>query len=294
VEAGLRTHDPFAPFPEEVNRRLTTQLAALHLVPTPAAKRNLIRENVPEEQIVLTGNTVVDAVRWVQQQSTSTRGPIVDALDHDPRRVIVVTAHRRESWGPALERLAKALVEIARREPDVIIVFPVHRNPIVRDVFAPALRDVENIWMTEPLDYTSFIALMQRAHLILTDSGGIQEEAATLGKPLLILRETTERPEALHHGVMDVIGTDPSFLCTAVTRLLQDSAAYRQMARPVDCYGDGHAARRTLAALRHFFGNGPAADEFAINCRTSGATSPSLLMTTYATHRRGLRGRQSR
>jgi len=260
VEAGLRTRDPYSPYPEEINRRLTTQLTALHLPPTTMSKRNLLLEGVDESRVVVTGNTVIDALLWTVEQPLAAGADVLTGLDG--KRVVLVTAHRRESWGPAMEGVGRALAAIARTEPDVEIVFPMHRNPRVREAIVPSVEGLPNVRLLEPLPYAPFAHLMRRADLILTDSGGIQEEGPSLGKPVLVMRDTTERPEAIVAGTARLVGTDEHVVSGAVRTLLHDADAYAAMANAVNPYGDGEAARRTVEALGHFFGDGPCPDEF--------------------------------
>jgi UDP-N-acetylglucosamine 2-epimerase (non-hydrolysing) len=261
VEAGLRTGDVYSPYPEEMNRRLTTHLASLHLAPTKTAKRNLLSEGVDESRIVVTGNTGIDALLWTVAHGT-TDDETLTAIDGD-KKVVLVTAHRRESWGPRLEAVGRAVATIARTDPAVEIVFPIHRNPLVREAIAPAVDGLPNVRLLEPLSYAPFAGLMRRADLILTDSGGIQEEGPSLGKPVLVMRDTTERPEAIAAGTARLVGTDEAAIVDAVQTLLHDDAAYEAMATAVNPFGDGQAARRTVEAMLHFFGDGPPADEFA-------------------------------
>jgi UDP-N-acetylglucosamine 2-epimerase (non-hydrolysing) len=262
LEAGLRTDDLDAPYPEEANRRLVGRLSRLHLAPTPHAASNLLREGVAGPDVVVIGNTVIDALQWMVGRGGSYREPMLRALDADRRQVLLVTAHRRESWGLPLRRVGTALAEIAAAEPHVRLVLPVHRNPLVRDALLPPLDGLPNVMVTEPLGYADFCRLMDRSHLMLTDSGGIQEEAPSLGKPVLVLRDTTERPEGVAAGVSRLVGTDPPRIVGTVRRLLNDRAAYASMARAISPYGDGLAAARTIDALRHLFGEGPPADPF--------------------------------
>jgi UDP-N-acetylglucosamine 2-epimerase (non-hydrolysing) len=263
LEAGLRTGNPYSPFPEEANRALTTRLASLHLAPTLGNKANLVAENVDPETIVVTGNTVVDALLQAVRLPGGYDEPALADLDADPRRVVLVTAHRRESWGEGHAAVARAIAEIARTEPDVRVVFPIHRNPVVRETILPALAGLTNVTTVEPVGYRGLVRLMQRADLILTDSGGIQEEGPSLGKPVLVMRETTERPEAVAAGTVRLVGTDEMQIVGAVRTLLHDEVEYRRMANAVNPYGDGRAAERTIAALAHMFGLGPKAEEFA-------------------------------
>jgi UDP-N-acetylglucosamine 2-epimerase (non-hydrolysing) len=257
IEAGLRTGDKFAPFPEEINRKLIGAVADLHFAPTLRAKQNLLREGVPEWSIFVTGNTVVDALLWTLQ-----RLPEPNRTD-EGQRMILVTAHRRENWGEPMERICKALRRIADKFPDVQIIFPMHKNPVVREVAYRVMGDHDRIKLCEPPDYFEFVKLMRDAHLIVTDSGGVQEEAPTLGKPVLVLREKTERPEAVEAGVVKVIGTDEERIVAEVSRLLSDESAYRAMQRPVNPYGDGKAAMRIKQAILHFFGKAERPAEFS-------------------------------
>src|SRR5579864_1222780 len=262
VEAGLRTLDLASPYPEEANRQLTSRIAALHLAPTLGNRANLIAENVDPSRIVVTGNTVIDALLTAVERSSGYGDPALADLDADPRRVVLVTAHRRESWGEGRAAVARALAEIARREPGVLLVFPVHRNPVVRDAIIPVVEGLENVRVVEPLAYGGLVRLMKRADVILTDSGGIQEEGPSLGKPVLMLRETTERPEAVLAGTVKLVGTDEATIVHETLALLHDDLAYQSMANAVNPYGDGRAAERSVAALAHFFGLGEAPDEF--------------------------------
>jgi UDP-N-acetylglucosamine 2-epimerase (non-hydrolysing) len=262
VEAGLRTGNVRSPFPEEVNRRLTTRVTDLHLAPTPVNRDNLVTEGIDPSTVVVTGNTVIDALLWAVEQSSGYGDPGLADLDADPRRVLVVTAHRRESWGEALASVGRALARLARAEPDLLVVFPIHRNPVVREAIVPAVAAEANVRVVEPLGYGSFAALLRRASIILTDSGGIQEEGPSLGRPVLVMRDTTERPEAVVAGTVRLVGTDEDTIVSSVRELLHDDAAYAAMARAVNPYGDGRAAARAVAAMAHFFGLGPGTAEF--------------------------------
>jgi UDP-N-acetylglucosamine 2-epimerase (non-hydrolysing) len=262
VEAGLRTYRADLPFPEEINRRLTSQLTTLHLAPTPWAAANLMAERTDPNRVVVTGNTGIDALHWAAERRVDYGDPALAALERDERPVLLVTAHRRESWRGPLASIAGALADLARARRDIVIVFPVHRNPIVRDLVMPTLAGLDNVVLVEPLAYGSFVRLMVRAHVILTDSGGIQEEAPSLGKPVLVMREVTERPEAMLAGTSRLVGTDRTRLVAEVEQLFDDAAAYAAMAVAVNPYGDGRAAERSVAALAHFFGDGPPAEPF--------------------------------
>ncbi|WP_199516258.1 non-hydrolyzing UDP-N-acetylglucosamine 2-epimerase [Nucisporomicrobium flavum] len=278
LEAGLRTRNIWSPYPEEANRKIIASVAALHLAPTAGAAANLLAEAVPPETVVLTGNTVIDALLWAVANAGGYGDPALDDLDDDPARVLLVTAHRRESWGRPLERVGRALTELAAGEPDLRIVIPVHRNPAVREALLPQLRGHRTITVVEPLDYPCFCRLMNRSHLILTDSGGVQEEGPSLGKPVLVMRDTTERPEGVAAGTAALVGTDPATIVTRVRSLLHDPAAYRRMAEAVNPYGDGRAAERTIAALARFFDAGSTAEAFTAGERPlAGSARPGGL-----------------
>ena len=252
LEAGLRTGDIWSPYPEEANRRLIAPLAALHLAPTPTAAANLLAENVAPESVVVTGNTVSDARLWAVARYPGYCDPGLDALDDDPAQVLLVTAHRRESWGPPLARVGRAVAQLAAAEPQLRVVIPAHRNPAVRESLLPPLAGCPGVEVVEPLDYGAFCRLMNRSHLVLTDSGGVQEEAPSLGKPVLVTRDVTERPEGIAAGTAHLVGTDPAVIVPLVRTLLHDEDAYRRMANAVNPYGDGHAAERVVAALARF------------------------------------------
>jgi UDP-N-acetylglucosamine 2-epimerase (non-hydrolysing) len=270
VEAGLRTGNPFSPYPEEINRHLTTQLTSLHLAPTATSKDNLASEGIDKRSIVVTGNTVIDALLWTVDRRLDYGEPALAALDKHTGPVLLVTAHRRESWGDALVQVGQALADVALAEPDVLVVFPIHRNPVVREAIMPPLAGLANVILVEPMAYGGFARLMERSTLILTDSGGVQEEGPSLGKPVLVMRDTTERPEAVAAGTVRLVGTDRDRVRDSVLELLRDKAAYASMARAVNPYGDGRACERALAAIRHHFGEGPPAEEFSEPAGSSG------------------------
>jgi UDP-N-acetylglucosamine 2-epimerase (non-hydrolysing) len=265
VEAGLRTGDLSAPWPEEANRVLTTRLAALHFAPTERSRRNLLAEGVPAERIHLTGNTVVDALLWVLEK-VRTHPPAIAALPPAltapgvgaERPMVLITGHRRESFGAGFEAICRAIAMLARQFPDTAFVYPVHLNPEVREPVHRVLGACagKNVYLIDPLNYLEFVALMARATLILTDSGGVQEEAPSLGKPVLVMRATTERPEAVEAGTARLVGTDEQAIVAAVSRLLTDRAAYEAMARAHNPYGDGRAAVRIAAVCREFCRSG--------------------------------------
>ena len=260
VEAGLRTSNPYSPFPEEINRRLTSQVASLHLAPTRTSRANLVAEGIKPERITVTGNTVIDALLDVAKRRVPYDDPALDAIGG--RRSVLITAHRRESWGEPMARSARAVRRLAQRYPETVFVLPAHLNPVVREVLLPPLDGLPNVLITEPLPYGQFARLMQDSHLILTDSGGVQEEGPSLGKPVLVMRDTTERPEAVEAGTARLVGTDEDRIIGEVTRLLDDPDHYAAMANAVNPYGDGQAARRSVAAIEHFFGLGDPPDDF--------------------------------
>ncbi|CAG9270798.1 UDP-N-acetylglucosamine 2-epimerase [Paraburkholderia unamae] len=259
VEAGLRTGNLLSPWPEEANRKLTGTLASLHFAPTETARNNLLREGVSAQSIVVTGNTVIDALLHVRDRLASDTQlreqaqRVLPQLDL-ARRLILVTGHRRESFGDGFERICTALAQIARAWPDVDVVYPVHLNPSVREPVNRLLTGIANVHLIEPLDYLPFVSLMDRAHLILTDSGGIQEEAPSLRKPVLVMRETTERQEAVDAGVVRLVGTDVGAIVNGVTQLLNDDDAYAAMSRGGNPYGDGQACERITGALNDWWG----------------------------------------
>ena len=263
VEAGLRTRNKFSPYPEEMNRRLTGSLADLNFAPTITAKENLLRENVDAEKIFVTGNTVIDALYQTVRRDFKFTGELAN-VDFDNRRIILVTTHRRENLGEPMRNVYKALKSLVEEFPNVEIIFPVHKNPKVREVVNAELGNLERVRLTDPMDYEPFANLMSRADLILTDSGGVQEEAPALGKPVLVLRDTTERPEAVHAGTVKLIGTNRETVYSTAKTLLTNDFEYRQMAEARSPYGDGHAAQRIVKALlwRHGFSS-ERPDEFA-------------------------------
>ncbi len=251
VEAGLRTHNKWHPFPEEINRRLATVTADLHFAPTAWSQGNLLREGVDANTIVVTGNTVIDALQYVSQQAEPDNiSQLIKnlRLQADGKRLILVTAHRRENFGKPLEDICQALIELAQRR-DVEIVYPVHLNPNVQEPVNRLLRGVERITLLPPLDYLPLVHLMKRATLILTDSGGIQEEAPAFGIPTLVLREVTERPEGVEAGTLKLVGTETSLIVKEAKRLLDDESAFAKMARAGNPFGDGHAAEKIIRAL---------------------------------------------
>jgi UDP-N-acetylglucosamine 2-epimerase (non-hydrolysing) len=250
VEAGLRTHDKYQPFPEELNRRMTSALADVHFAPTPRAKTNLLREGIPAEAIFVTGNTVIDALAHVRDLTDVLPVPGVPVTSH---RLLLVTTHRRENWGEPLRDTYLALREILDRFADLEVVFSVHPNPAVRRIAEDALREHPRAHLIQPPPYASWIQLMRRAYFILTDSGGIQEEAVALGRPVLVLRRLTERPEGVEVGAMRLVGTDRTKILQEATRLLTDASAYQAMTKVRNPFGDGRASERILQTLRFYY-----------------------------------------
>lgn len=266
VEAGLRTHDVLSPWPEEMNRQLTSRIASLHFSPTPLSRANLIAEGVDEGRITVTGNTVIDALHSVVAKihshpeleaalSNGLRegGYDIGRLD-GPRRMVLVTGHRRENFGEGFINICRAIKTLAERYPNVDFIYPMHLNPNVRfpirQVFGSEAESNPNVFLIEPLEYLSFVHLMEKADIVLTDSGGIQEEAPGLGKPVLVMRSTTERPEALEAGTVRLVGTDFQKIVSSVSELLDDPRAYARMSQAVNPYGDGSASRRIADALQ--------------------------------------------
>jgi UDP-N-acetylglucosamine 2-epimerase (non-hydrolysing) len=261
VEAGLRTNDKYKPFPEEINRRLTTHIADLHFAPTQKAKQNLLKEGINEENIFVTGNTVIDALLMVIEKQSTTEAQkrwddyFVNNFDisfNNDKRHILVTGHRRENFGPGFEDICSALKEIAMSQKGIDIIYPVHLNPNVQKPVRRILGGMQNVFLIPPLDYEPFVYLMKNSYLILTDSGGVQEEAPSLGKPVLVMRETTERPEAVEAGTVRLVGTDKKRIVEEASKLLADSEAYNAMSMTHNPYGDGKASTRIVETLNGY------------------------------------------
>lgn len=248
VEAGLRTWDMQNPFPEEANRVIAGKLARWHFAPTEGSRRNLLKEGIPDSEILVTGNTVIDALLQTAEKSLEL------GIDLDPtKRLVMVTSHRRENFGEPFRNICRALKTLAENNPNIQFLYPVHPNPNVKNVAYEFLGEVPNFILCEPLDYAPFVAAMKQAYLILTDSGGVQEEAPALGKPVLVLRDETERPEAVEQGVVKLVGPNYEPIVNEAQRLLDDDEAYKAMARGISPYGDGHAAERIAKVLREHF-----------------------------------------
>lgn len=264
IEAGLRTHDIYSPWPEEMNRQITGRIATYHFAPTPLAKENLLKENIPPQHITVTGNTVIDALYAVVdkiQQDRNLSGELTERLQaagYDPlrtgqgRRLVLITGHRRENFGEGFRNICRAIKTLSKKYPEVDFVYPMHLNPNVRRPIAEVFGQQHgaNLFFIEPLEYLEFVFLMEKSTLVLTDSGGIQEEAPGLGKPVLVMRDTTERPEALTAGTVRLVGTDYDRITSEVSRLLDDKAYYESMSRAVNPYGDGLACGRIVARLQ--------------------------------------------
>lgn len=263
LEAGLRSGNLHSPFPEEANRKLTSQLSALHLAPTPRSRDNLLAEGISPADVVVTGNTVIDALHLAVDMNVAPTDPIVADYVAAERPKLLVTTHRRESLGSAMENIGDALAELAEARPDLLILLPAHRNPLVREAVLPRVEKFDNVLVTEPLSYGEFTTVMASSDVVLTDSGGIQEEAPSLGKPVLVMRENTERPEAVDAGSVKLVGTDKDLIIAEVARLFDDSLAYDSMAKAVNPYGDGRGAARSVAAIEALLGVGDRIDEFS-------------------------------
>ena len=249
IEAGLRSRDIYNPFPEEVNRRLVSVMTEIHFAPTVGSRDNLLAEGTPSEKIVVTGNTVVDTLRVLSQLPHSWKNTPLAGIPQDNSRLVLVTSHRRESWGSDQEHMCLALKDLVKQHNDIRVIYPVHMNPNVRSTVNALLQDTERIHLTEPLDYITFVSLLQRCFLVLTDSGGIQEEAPTFRKPVLVLRKVTERPEASQFGMAKIIGMSREGIVNETNRLLDNTDAYLDMSEGENPYGDGHGSERIVEAV---------------------------------------------
>ncbi len=257
VEAGLRTGDRYSPFPEEINRRMIGTIATFHFAPTSLASHNLLAENVPSDYVFITGNTAIDALLWTIKNLQPNLSSVLPQVAKEvlAEKFVLLTMHRRESFGAPMERAMSAIGEVARRYPAMPIIFPVHFNPNVRQTVSQMLGGTKNVIFTDPLDYTNFAHLMNRAYFVLTDSGGIQEEAPSLGKPVLVLRDNTERPEGVDAGVSKLVGTNPDLIVGEYSKLIEDQEYYQSMSEKQNPYGDGNAGERIAGILlRRMFG----------------------------------------
>ena len=250
VEAGLRTYDLESPFPEELNRQVTSKMARVHFAPTVESKRNLLKEGYSENSISITGNTVIDALFWVLEHSSPM--DVVLPFELQQSRMILVTGHRRENFGSGFQQICEALRIIALKQPEIQIVYPVHLNPNVREPVNRLLSNIPNLYLIEPLEYQQFVYLMNQSTLVLTDSGGVQEEAPSLGKPVLVMRDTTERPEAVEAGTVKLVGVNQQTIVDETMRLLNNSDAYQNMAYAHNPYGDGTACEKIMDVLMNF------------------------------------------
>jgi UDP-N-acetylglucosamine 2-epimerase (non-hydrolysing) len=253
IEAGLRSGDIYNPFPEEVNRKLVSIMTQIHFAPTAMSRDNLLAEGIPAERIVVTGNTVVDTLRVLSHLPQSWKNTPLASIPADGSRLVLVTSHRRESWGADQENMCLALKDLVTKYPDVRVIYPVHMNPNVRSTVNSLLQGTDRIHLTEPLDYITFVSLLQRCFMVLTDSGGVQEEAPTFGKPVLVLRKVTERPEASQFGMAKIIGMSRDNIVGEAERLLNDADAYMDMSQGENPYGDGHGSERIVEAVGRWF-----------------------------------------
>ena len=256
VEAGLRTGNIYSPFPEEMNRKLTGAIGTYHFAPTSTSESNLLKENINPAHLYVTGNTVIDALQTTVQTDYTFKEELLNQIDYINNKVILVTTHRRENLGDPMRNVYEAIRDIINEQADVEVIFPMHRNPKVRSIVQEVLGDMPRVHLIEPLEYEPFANLMARTYLIMTDSGGIQEEAPSLGKPVLVLRDTTERPEAVEAGTVKLVGTDKESVYRTATELLVNETAYLVMSNAVNPYGDGLASDRIVQALRHEFFEG--------------------------------------
>ncbi|MGE5401815.1 MAG: non-hydrolyzing UDP-N-acetylglucosamine 2-epimerase [Ignavibacteriales bacterium] len=259
IEAGLRTNDKANPFPEEINRRLTSSITELHFAPTETAKKALLKENIKPSDIFVTGNSVIDALKISVKKNYNFSIMRLNDLIKQKKRIVLLTMHRRENWGVPMQGACNAVKKLAETYPNINFVFPVHLNPIVRDIVYPTLGNTGNVHLIEPLDYMDFVNLMAKSHLIITDSGGVQEEGPHFGIPILVLRKVTERPEAVKYGTVKLVGLDENKIYSTAKKLLDDKTSYDKMASAVNPYGDGLAAKRTVQIVKNYFGLSKAA-----------------------------------
>jgi UDP-N-acetylglucosamine 2-epimerase (non-hydrolysing) len=253
VEAGLRTNDKANPFPEEINRRLTSAITDLHFAPTETAKKALIKENISRESIFVTGNTIIDALNLAIKKNYRFTVPLLNKIILQRGKIILITMHRRENWGEPMKGACKAIKRLALLYPDFNFVFPVHLNPVVREVVHGTLENLKNVFLIAPLDYADFVNFMSKTYLIITDSGGVQEEGPHFGIPILVLRKVTERPEAVKYGTVKLVGLDEEKIFKTAKRLIVDKTAYKRMASAVNPYGDGLSSKRTVQIIKNYF-----------------------------------------
>jgi UDP-N-acetylglucosamine 2-epimerase (non-hydrolysing) len=254
VEAGLRTNDKANPFPEEINRRITSCIADLHFAPTSIARQSLLKENINPGSIFVTGNTVIDALKYSVKENYHFTIPALNAISGENKKIVLITMHRRENWGKPMEGASMAIKRLAQKYPHFNFVFPVHLNPVVREVVYPILKDLPNVSLIEPLDYLDFVNIMSKSYLILTDSGGVQEEGPHFGIPILVLRYITERPEAVYFGTVKLVGLDEETIFTSALQLIENNDEYKKMSNAVNPYGDGFSSDRTIKIIKNYFG----------------------------------------
>jgi len=254
IEAGLRTNDKANPFPEEINRRITGVITDLHFAPTETAKQSLLKENVDPSTIFVTGNTVVDALEYTVRENYKFAVPILDTIVSKGKKIVLVTMHRRENWGLPMAGACQAIRRLAVKYPDLEFLFPVHMNPVVREVVYPILENQPNVSLIEPLDYLDFVNIMAKSYLIFTDSGGVQEEGPHFGIPILVLRSVTERPDAVDFGTVKLVGLDEENIFNTAVQLIDNKAEYAKMANAINPYGDGLSAIRTIKIIKNYFG----------------------------------------
>ena len=263
VEAGLRTNDKSNPFPEEINRRITGVITDLHFAPTATAKKALLKENVDPSSIFVTGNTVVDALEHTVRENYQFTLPVLDNIFNKRKKIVLVTMHRRENWGLPMQGASNAIRRLALKYPELEFLFPVHMNPVVRDVVYPILKDIFNVHLIEPLDYLDFVNIMAKSYLIFTDSGGVQEEGPHFGIPILVLRSVTERPDAVDFGTVKLVGLEEENIFNTAVKLIDHKEEYEKMANAVNPYGDGLSAIRTIKIIKNYFGmTNEVVDEF--------------------------------
>ena len=253
IEAGLRTNDKANPFPEEINRRLTSAITDIHFAPTETAKKALLKENISRESIFVTGNTVIDALNITIKKNYKFTIPLLNEIISQKKKIILLTMHRRENWGEPMKGACKAVKRLALQYPDFNFVFPVHLNPVVREVVYGTLENLKNVFLIAPLDYSDFVNFMSKTYLIITDSGGVQEEGPHFGIPILVLRKVTERPEAVKYGTVKLVGLDEEKIFKTAKRLIEDKTAYKKMASAVNPYGDGLSSKRTVQIIKNYF-----------------------------------------
>ncbi|MDW8800656.1 UDP-N-acetylglucosamine 2-epimerase (non-hydrolyzing) [Clostridium sp. A1-XYC3] len=253
VEAGLRTYDKYFPFPEEMNRKLTGAAADLHFAPTAGSRNNLLREGIDPKDIFITGNTVIDAMEFTVEEEYNFSNDELNTIDYNGKKVIMVTAHRRENWGKGIENICNSLKTIVKENHDVELVYLVHLNPVVKDVVQKILGGIERVHLLSPLDTKETHNLMNKCYMVMTDSGGLQEEAPHLGKPVLVLRDVTERPEAVEAGTVELVGTDVNVVVSTANRLIRNKEEYDKMSKAINPYGDGKASERIVAAILEYF-----------------------------------------